>query len=101
VLSATQENLPDNAQHSQENDIHATGGIRTHNPSNEQSQTQSLDHTATAIVLAMRIQGSTFLFLFINGTPRQFLINSLCLSYVMHVLVKYIDVIATENDLLN
>jgi hypothetical protein len=26
--------LPDNTQHSQETDIHALGGIRTHNPSN-------------------------------------------------------------------
>jgi hypothetical protein len=25
--------LPDNTQHSQETDIHASGGIRTHNPS--------------------------------------------------------------------
>ena len=25
--------LPDNTQHSQETDIHAPGGIRTHNPS--------------------------------------------------------------------
>jgi t-SNARE complex subunit (syntaxin) len=33
VISPTQRPLPDNTQHSQETDIHALGGIRTHNPS--------------------------------------------------------------------
>ena len=33
VISPTQKHLPDNTQHSQQTDIHATGGIRTHNPS--------------------------------------------------------------------
>jgi hypothetical protein len=33
VISPTQGPLPDNKQHSQETDIHAAGGIRTHNPS--------------------------------------------------------------------
>ena len=32
MISATQRPLPDNTHHSQETDIHATGGIRTHNP---------------------------------------------------------------------
>jgi hypothetical protein len=31
--SPSQRPLPDNTQHSQETDIHALGGIRTHNPS--------------------------------------------------------------------
>ena len=30
VISPTQRHLPDNTQHSQQTDIHATGGIRTH-----------------------------------------------------------------------
>ena len=30
-MSPTQRPLPDNAQHSQETDIHAPGGIQTHN----------------------------------------------------------------------
>jgi hypothetical protein len=33
VISPTQRPLPDDAQHSQETDIHAPGGIRTPNPS--------------------------------------------------------------------
>jgi hypothetical protein len=33
MTSPTQRPLPDNTQHSQETDIHAPGGIRTHNPS--------------------------------------------------------------------
>ena len=31
VISSLQRPLPDNAQHSQQTDIHAAGGIRTHN----------------------------------------------------------------------
>ena len=31
VISASQRPLPDNTQHSQQTDIHAPGGIRTHN----------------------------------------------------------------------
>jgi hypothetical protein len=33
VISPTQRPLPDNTQHSQQTNIHASGGIRTHNPS--------------------------------------------------------------------
>jgi len=33
VISPTQRRLPDNTQQSQEKDIQAPGGIRTHNPS--------------------------------------------------------------------
>jgi len=33
VISPVQRLLPDNTQHSQETDIHAPGGIQTHNPS--------------------------------------------------------------------
>jgi hypothetical protein len=32
VISPTQRPLPDNTQHSQETDLHAPAGIRTHNP---------------------------------------------------------------------
>jgi len=32
VISQKQKLLPDNTQHSQQTDIHASGGIRTHNP---------------------------------------------------------------------
>ena len=31
VISSSQRPLPDNTQHSQQTDIHAPGGIRTHN----------------------------------------------------------------------
>jgi hypothetical protein len=33
VISPSQRPLPDNTQHSQEKDVHASGGFRTHNPS--------------------------------------------------------------------
>ena len=33
VISSQKRPLPDNTQHSQQTDIHAHGGIRTHNPS--------------------------------------------------------------------
>ena len=33
AISSSQRPLPDNAQHSQQRDIHAAGGIRTHNVS--------------------------------------------------------------------
>jgi hypothetical protein len=33
VIGPSQRSLPDNKQHSQETDIHDSGGIRTHNPS--------------------------------------------------------------------
>jgi hypothetical protein len=33
VISSSQRPLPDNTQHSQQTNIHATGGIRTHSPS--------------------------------------------------------------------
>ena len=35
VISPTQRPLPDNTQHSQQTDIHAPSGIRTHNPSKQ------------------------------------------------------------------
>jgi hypothetical protein len=33
VVSSSQRPLPDNTQHSQQTKVHATGGIRTHDPS--------------------------------------------------------------------
>ena len=33
VISSSQRPLPNNTQHSQQTDIHAPGGVRTHNPS--------------------------------------------------------------------
>jgi len=35
VISPSQKPLPDNTQHSQQTDIHAAGGIRTHNLSRQ------------------------------------------------------------------
>jgi hypothetical protein len=45
----SQRPLPDNTQHSQERDIHASGGIRTRTPENEQSQTYALGRVAIGI----------------------------------------------------
>jgi hypothetical protein len=38
VTSSSQGRLPDNTQHSQETDIHAPSGIRTHNPSKRMAE---------------------------------------------------------------
>ena len=43
VISSSQSPLPDNTQHSQQTDIHAPGGIRTHIPASELPQTYALD----------------------------------------------------------
>jgi len=37
VISPTQRPLPDNTQHSQETDIHASGVIRTRNPRKQEA----------------------------------------------------------------
>jgi len=39
--------LPDNTQHSQETDIHASGGIRTTIPASARLQTHDLDRAPT------------------------------------------------------
>jgi len=46
-VSPKQRPLPDNTQHSQQKDIHAPGGIRTHNPSRRQpeAETSTWQHT--------------------------------------------------------
>ena len=46
-MSLTQGPLRDNTQHSQEKDIHAPSGIRTHNPSKQVAA--DLHHAATGI----------------------------------------------------
>ena len=35
MISPTQRLLPDNTQHTQETNVHAPGGIQTHNPSRQ------------------------------------------------------------------
>ena len=42
--------LPDNTQHSQETDIHAPGGIRTHNRNKRAAADHVLDRAATGIM---------------------------------------------------
>ena len=43
-LSPTQRRLPDKTQHSQETDIHAPGGVRTHDPSKRAAANPRLDN---------------------------------------------------------
>ena len=47
VISSSQRPLHDNTQHSQETNIHAAGGFRTHNRRGESPKTYVLDGTAT------------------------------------------------------
>jgi len=47
VISSSQRPVPDNTQHSQETNIHAPGGIRTHNRSKRAAKTYALDRAAT------------------------------------------------------
>jgi len=42
VISPSQRLLPDNTQHSQQTDVHASGGIRNHNPSKRAGADQRL-----------------------------------------------------------
>jgi hypothetical protein len=49
VISLTKRGLPDNTQHSQDTNIHATGGIRTHDPISERSQAHAVDCTTAGI----------------------------------------------------
>ena len=54
VISSSQRPLPDNTQHSQQTNIHAPGGIRTHDLSaGKQPQTYALDRAATGTGLFM------------------------------------------------
>jgi hypothetical protein len=46
VISPTQRPLRDNAQHLQESDIHATGGMRTRNPGKQVAPNPRLGHRA-------------------------------------------------------
>jgi len=48
VINSSKRPLPDNTQHSQQTNIHALGGIRTHNPSKVSCRRPTLlDRTAT------------------------------------------------------
>ena len=47
MISSSQRPLPGNTQHSQQKNIHAPGGIRTHNLSRRAAQTYALDRAAT------------------------------------------------------
>jgi hypothetical protein len=49
VISPTQRPLPDNTQHSQDRDFHASGGTRTHKPSKRTAADPRLSRAATGI----------------------------------------------------
>ena len=49
VISSSQRPLPDNTQHSQQTDVHAPGGFRTHNFSKWAAADHTLDSTATRV----------------------------------------------------
>jgi len=49
VIDSSQRSLPDITQHSQQTNIHATGGIRTHNLSRRAAH--ALDREATGTVI--------------------------------------------------
>ena len=44
MISSSQRPLPDNTQHSQQTNVHAPGGIRTHNPSRRAAADLPLAH---------------------------------------------------------
>ena len=49
VIGSSQKPLSDNTQHSQQTDIHTSGGIRTRNPSKRTTADHALDCSATGI----------------------------------------------------
>ena len=59
VIIPTQRTLPDNTQHSEETDLYAPSGIRTHISSKRAEQTYSLDR---ALLLSVITNGSMLAF---------------------------------------
>jgi len=56
LLGPSQRPLPHNTQHSQEKDIHASGGIRTRNPRNRATAELLVNRVATDIGLEYHLQ---------------------------------------------
>jgi len=58
VIGPSQRPLPDNTQHSQEKDIHASGGIRTHKPRKPAAEPLLApnDHWGRQVADCMRIE---------------------------------------------
>ena len=63
MISSPQRPPPDNPQHSQQTNIHAPGGIQTHDLVGERPQTYALDRAATGTGVFVSIQSN-----FLNGT---------------------------------
>jgi len=74
VISSTQRNLPDNAQHSQDTDFHASGSIRTRNP---RKQIHALNRAPTGY-------GSSF----INAGSLAMLHHNLLLGYEVQSVTR-------------
>jgi hypothetical protein len=75
--SARRRHLPDNTQHSQQTDIHAPGGIRTHNPS---------CWAATDLRLRLRCPWDR---LFVNISIYFLLVNICCLERPPHFNIVF------------
>ena len=71
--------VPDNTQHSQETDIQALGGIRTHNPASGRPQSHALDWaTEYAVNQILTISSSRYLKLKQKPNIVQSFITSAC-----------------------
>jgi hypothetical protein len=67
VISSSQKPLPDNTQHSQQTDIHALSGIRTHNPSRRAAADLRLrphGHWDQLMTMCVYI---TYMYMYIHG----------------------------------
>ena len=60
MINLSQRPLPDNPQHSQQTNIHAPGGIRTHDPAGECPKTYALDRAATGTGTASTINSQCY-----------------------------------------
>jgi len=82
VISSSQRPLPDNnTQHSQQTDIHAPGGIRTHNPSRRATVDPRLrprGHWDRLITLKNKEIKVSGLILFISQFRPEFSFSNLC-----------------------
>jgi hypothetical protein len=76
VIRSPQRPLPDNTEYSQHTKIHAPGGIWTHNPAGERSQTYSLDRAATENSAIEKLHLPVYRPAAIVSTPNNVLIRS-------------------------
>jgi len=88
VITSSQGPVPNNTQHSQQTDVHAAGGIRTHNLSSRAAAYYVLDRAANGtgfylylnpqMVLQCNVYVYLYIYLFIYSFIHSFIQMRLC-----------------------